>query len=118
MSAFAQFGSDLDKATQDQLARGERLVETLKQGQYKPQRVGIQVCCIFAATNPEVVDSPDSFIRSIETKDVVRFMQDLEASLEQNNIELLDEIEKVGELTDDLRGKIETALRKFKSDWS
>ena len=118
LAAFAQFGSDLDKATQDQLARGERLVETLKQGQYKPQRVGIQVCCIFAATNPEVVDSPDSFIRSIETKDVVRFMQDLEASLEQNNIELLDEIEKVGELTDDLRGKIETALRKFKSDWS
>ncbi|MEE2836508.1 MAG: F0F1 ATP synthase subunit alpha [Myxococcota bacterium] len=118
LAAFAQFGSDLDKATQDQLARGERLVETLKQGQYKPQRVGIQVCCIFAATSPEKVDSPDSFIRSVETKDVVRFMQDLEASLEQNSIELLDEIEKVGELTNDLRGKIEAALRKFKGEWS
>jgi F-type H+-transporting ATPase subunit alpha len=118
LAAFAQFGSDLDKATQDQLARGERLVETLKQGQYKPQRVGIQVCCIFAATSRETADSPDSFVRQIETKDVVRFMEALEASLEENSIELLDEIEKVGELTVEIRTQIETALRKFKSNWS
>ena len=51
LAAFAQFGSDLDKATQPQLARGARLVELLKQAQYQPQPVEKQVSMIFAATN-------------------------------------------------------------------
>ena len=60
MAAFAQFGSDLDAATQKQLARGERLVEILKQDQYVPLPVERQVLIIYAATNGYVDDVPES----------------------------------------------------------
>src|SRR5207247_10922838 len=66
MAAFAQFGSELDKATQAQLARGVRMVELLKQGQYKPMPVENQVISIFAGTNGFLDDVPVNKVRQFE----------------------------------------------------
>jgi F-type H+-transporting ATPase subunit alpha len=66
MAAFAQFGSELDKTTQAQLARGARLVELLKQGQYKPMPVADQVLSIYAGTNGFLDDVPVSKVRQFE----------------------------------------------------
>jgi F-type H+-transporting ATPase subunit alpha len=74
MAAFAQFGSDLDAATQKQLARGIRLVEVLKQGQYEPLPVERQVLIIYAATNGYVDDLPESAVRKYEAE-LYRFVE-------------------------------------------
>src|SRR5206468_4313072 len=66
MAAFAQFGSELDKATQAQLARGQRMVELLKQGQYQPMLVDNQVISIFAGTNGDLDDVPVDRVRQVE----------------------------------------------------
>src|SRR6185312_5729358 len=67
LAAFAQFGSDLDRATQLQLARGQRMVELLKQGQYSPQSVERQIAIIFAGTQGLIDDMPVDQIREFET---------------------------------------------------
>src|SRR5690554_455662 len=66
LAAFAQFGSDLDRATQARLTRGERMVETLKQGQYQPMVVENQVAAIFAAVNGYLDDLPAERVREFE----------------------------------------------------
>ena len=66
LAAFAQFGSDLDKATQAQLTRGERMVELLKQGQFAPQPVESQVLSIWAGTNGYLDDVPVSAVKRFE----------------------------------------------------
>jgi F-type H+/Na+-transporting ATPase subunit alpha len=66
MAAFSQFGSELDKTTQAQLARGARLVELLKQGQYKPMPVADQVLSIYAGTNGYLDDVPVNKVRQFE----------------------------------------------------
>ncbi len=73
MAAFAQFGSELDKATQAQLARGVRMVELLKQGQYKPMPVADQVISIYAGVNGFVDDVPVDKIRQFE-EDLLRYV--------------------------------------------
>jgi len=75
MAAFAQFGSELDKATQAQLARGARMVELLKQGQYKPMAVADQVLTIYAGVNGFVDDVPVHKIRQFE-EDMVRYFSE------------------------------------------
>ena len=75
MAAFAQFGSELDKATQAQLARGARMVELLKQGQYKPMAVADQVLTIYAGVNGFVDDVPVNKIRQFE-EDMVRYFSE------------------------------------------
>ncbi len=67
LAAFAQFGSDLDKATRDQLERGQRLTELLKQPQYEPMRLDRQVMSIYAATNGYLDDVPVEKVRAFET---------------------------------------------------
>jgi F-type H+-transporting ATPase subunit alpha len=84
MAAFAQFGSDLDKATQMQLARGARLVEMLKQAQYQPQTVEQQVVTIFAATN--------GFVDSCEVASLARFEIELFSFMKDQHCALLAEI--------------------------
>ena len=66
MAAFSQFGSELDKATQAQLSRGVRMVELLKQGQYRPMSVADQVLSIYAGTNGFVDDVPVNKVRQFE----------------------------------------------------
>jgi F-type H+-transporting ATPase subunit alpha len=106
LAAFAQFGSDLDAATQRQLARGSRLVEVLKQKQYEPLSVEKQVLIIFAATNGFVDDLPEAAIR--------RFEHDLFAFVETKHGELLKEIAEKRELSDDLRKRISGVLEEFR----
>lgn len=106
LAAFAKFGSDLDKATQAQLARGSRLVELLKQGQYVPLAVERQVVVIYAGTRGYVDEYPESALGRYEAE-LVEFM-------EANQKALLDEIKEKKELTEEIEKRLQAALAKFK----
>ena len=110
MAAFAQFGSDLDKATQMQLARGARLVEILKQPQYKPIPFEKQVLLIFAANNGYVDDYPVSALRKYET--------DLYAFLDGRQESLLAVLRDKKAIDDDIKAKITAALDAFKKEFT
>ena len=107
LAAFAQFGSDLDKATQAQLARGKRLVEILKQGQYSPLPVVKQILVIHAATN--------GYLDDLEVEACLPFERELYQYLETQGRELMQEIVRKGALDDDLKGRIKAALDDFKT---
>jgi len=106
LAAFAQFGSDLDKATQAQLNRGARLVEVLKQDQYVPLPVAKQVIAIFAGTNGYLDDMPVDRCRPFE-KFLYSFLDSSRPDVERKIMEKK-------ELTDDLRNEIHSALREAK----
>jgi F-type H+-transporting ATPase subunit alpha len=106
MAAFAQFGSDLDPATQRQLNRGARLVELLKQGQYQPLPVEKQILIIFAGTNGFVDDLPLSALK--------KFEDELYSFVEAKQPDLLADILKKRELDADLRAKLNKTLEQFK----
>jgi F-type H+-transporting ATPase subunit alpha len=110
MAAFAQFGSDLDKATQEQLANGERQTEMLKQGQYQPMGVEEQVVAIYACTPQE---DRDSWVRNIEVEDVGRFEQEMLAYLRAEHAGVLAGIRETGVLSDDNEQKLIAALDAF-----
>jgi F-type H+-transporting ATPase subunit alpha len=105
LAAFAQFGSDLDKATQQQLARGERLVEVLKQGQYVPLVVEKQVVQIFAATQ--------GFLDKLPTEAIVRYVKELDIYMETKKSDVMAELLKKKALDDDLKAKLSRALTEF-----
>jgi len=106
LAAFSQFGSELDKATQAQLARGERLVEILKQGQYQPLPVAKQILIIYAGVNGFLDEFPVSALQKYETQ-LYQFIED-------RYPEIFREIEEKKELDDALRSKIDRALEEFK----
>jgi F-type H+-transporting ATPase subunit alpha len=106
LEAFAQFGSDLDAATQRQLARGARLVEVLKQPQYRPVPVEQQVVIIFAVTNGYLDDVDLSHIRQWE--------RDLIANLEASHAAVLTDIRTKKALDDDLTNRLKAAITSFK----
>lgn len=110
LQAFAQFGSDLDKATQAQLARGQRLVEILKQPQYKPMDVESQVLVIWAASN--------GFTDDIAIEDVRTFEAELLKWVENSHTGLLQNIREKKSLTDEIKADLQQALRDFKDRWS
>ena len=105
MAAFAQFGSDLDAATQRMLSRGTRLVEVLKQGQYEPLPVENQVVMIYAGTNGFLDQLPESALKKYETE-LFRFV-------ETSQPDLLPDLRSKRELTDDIKERLESALREF-----
>ncbi len=110
MAAFAQFGSDLDAATQALLARGARLTELLKQPQYSPLTNAEQVIVIYAGTK--------GFLDNVDVKDVGRFEAGLLTHLRQNNADLLEDItnndRKVkGELEDSIKAAVEAFAKDF-----
>jgi F-type H+-transporting ATPase subunit alpha len=107
MAAFAQFGSDLDPATQRQLNRGARLVELLKQGQYQPLPVDKQILIIYAGTNGFVDDLPLTALK--------KFEQELYAFVELKHPDIFSDILKKRELDAELREKINKALEEFKA---
>ena len=107
VEAFAQFSSDLDKITQNQLARGSRLVEALKQDQYEPQAVEKQILIIFAVTNGYVDDYPTSAVRKYE--------RELSSFLESKHPEYLAEIKEKKVISDELREKLVAALDELKN---
>ncbi|MBI5044198.1 MAG: F0F1 ATP synthase subunit alpha [Nitrospirae bacterium] len=106
MAAFAQFGSELDKTTRAQLARGERMVELLKQDQYQPCPVEHQVIATFAGTNGYVDDIPTSAVRKFE-KELMKFVD-----AKYENIK--KEIKEKKTLDDDLKAKIRAMIEEFK----
>jgi F-type H+-transporting ATPase subunit alpha len=107
LEAFSQFGSDLDAATQQQLRRGARLVEVLKQGQYSPYPVEKQVALIFAATQGFLDDVAVDKVKAFETE----FLSFLEA----NYPEVLKGIITSKTLSDELKAELKSALQKFKT---
>jgi F-type H+/Na+-transporting ATPase subunit alpha len=107
MAAFAQFGSELDKATQAQLARGQRMVELLKQGQYQPMPVENQVISIFAGTNGYLDDVPVNRIRQFE--------EELLAYVTREHPKIQRDIVAKGKLDDELTSDLRNMLTKFKS---
>src|ERR1041385_6872811 len=110
LAAFAQFGSDLDKVTLAQLSRGQRLTEILKQDQYSPMRVGLQVVSVFAGTQ--------GFLDSLEVEQIRPFETDLHQWIMDNRAELVDRIEKASKFDDALAGELKTAIGDFKNDWT
>jgi len=106
MAAFAQFGSDLDQATQRQLNRGSRLVELLKQGQYQPLPVEKQILIIFAGTNGFVDELPLTALKKYE--------QELYSFVDSRHPDVFADILKKRELDGDLRAKMTKTLEEFK----
>jgi F-type H+-transporting ATPase subunit alpha len=106
MAAFAQFGSDLDQATQRQLSRGSRLVELLKQDQYQPLPVERQILIIYAGTNGFVDELPATALKKYE--------QELYSFIESRHPDIFADILKKRELDGDLRAKMNKALEEFK----
>ena len=106
LAAFAQFGSDLDAATQRQLARGSRLVEILKQGQYKPLSAEKQVLIIYAATNGYVDGYPVSVLKKYE--------EELYAFFDTRHPELIEELREKKTIDDTIKAKLNKALDDFK----
>ena len=110
LEAFAKFGSDLDKATQQQLTRGYRMVEILKQKQYVPMLVENQVAIIYAGAN--------GYLDDIELDQVSEFEKGLLDFMAANYHELLDEIKTLGEMSDKAESKMKKAVEDFKKGFS
>jgi F-type H+-transporting ATPase subunit alpha len=106
LAAFAQFGSDLDKATQAQLARGERLTEILKQNQYQPLGVVQQVLSIFAGTQ--------GFTDSLKMAELEPFMLELLQFMDTVKSSLVQKIASEKAISDALRPELLEALKEFK----
>ena len=106
MAAFSQFGSDLDAATQRQLARGARLVEMLKQGQYAPLPVQEEVLIIYAVTT--------GYLDDVAVNDVRRYESELNSWVKNKKPEVLKAIAEKKELNDEVKGLVNKALEEFK----
>ncbi len=110
LAAFAQFGSDLDKSTQKQLTRGSRLVEVLKQLQYKPLSVAKQVLIIFCGVN--------GYLDDLEVNKISRFEHDFYIFLDSKHPEIEKLVMEKKELTDDIKQKIHVVVKEFKEKFS
>ncbi len=110
LAAFAQFGSDLDKATKAKLERGARLVELLKQPQYQPSPAEEQVASIYAATNGYLDDIAVENVRDFETK-YLAFLRDTKS-------EILEAIRTKKVLDDEVKGMLNSAIETFKKGYT
>src|SRR5438093_1292128 len=108
MAAFAQFASELDKATQAQLSRGVRMVELLKQEQYQPMPVENQVISIFAGTNGFLDDVPVAKIRLFE-EELLEYMK-------RERPDIQRELATKGKFDDELTNKLRATITKFKTN--
>ena len=108
LAAFAQFASDLDKATRDQLTRGEKLSEITKQPQYQPLPVEKQVAILYAATHGKLDDVPTPRVREFESQ-FYRF-------LETERPDILKELAEKNALSDELGAKLDEAIERFRVD--
>jgi F-type H+-transporting ATPase subunit alpha len=105
MQVFAQFGSELDKASKDMLDLGNRIMEILKQEQYKPYVMFDEVISIFAVTN--------GYFKNIDVNKVRQTRDGLLSYLHANHKDLVDEINKTGDVTDDIKEKLDSAIKDF-----
>ena len=107
LAAFAQFGSDLDKASLDQLNRGKHLVEILKQGQYQPLPLERQIIIIFAGTQ--------AFLDDLPVEQCRKFEEELYRFIDNAHREIRDEIRNKKALDDNLRARLKDAIAEFKA---
>ena len=110
MEAFAQFASDLDASTQQLLARGARLTEVLKQGQFTPYSMEEQVVSLFSGV--------EGFLDNIEINEVVRFEQSLMASIREKGADILSIIRDEKAISDDTNGKLKQFISDFAESFS
>ncbi len=106
LAAFAQFGSELDKDTQERLAQGERLMEILKQPQYAPMRIEHQVMIIYAAIN--------KYLRDIPLSNIQRFEKEFLAFMDNHYPEVGKGIKETGDLNEEIEEKLKEAIDSFK----
>jgi len=109
LAAFAQFGSDLDKATQSQLNRGRRLVEILKQGQYRPMRVGLQTASVYAGVK--------GFLDNLAVSAVLPFETALHQYLSDEKADVIDRLETASKFDAELEGALSSAITEFKAQY-
>jgi F-type H+-transporting ATPase subunit alpha len=110
LEAFAQLGTELDVSSQRQLDRGQRMVELLKQPQYQPYNVNEEVLSIFAGTRGHLDDVP--------VRDVARFEAALLKYFRDQHPEIVDEIDRTKDLSNDLAEKVAKAIRDFKTQFN
>ncbi len=110
LAAFAQFGSDLDKATLAQIERGKRMVELLKQGQYGPYPLEEQLVVLFAGAN--------GYVDDVAVDAIKRFEEDLLRHFRQNKADLLGELKEKKAIDDDLRKKLAESVGHFKQSFA
>jgi F-type H+-transporting ATPase subunit alpha len=106
MAAFAEFGTELDEATQRQLARGERMTELLKQDQFEPMPVQFQVVSIYLGTAEHLVD--------VRVEDISRFEREFHAFLRNEHPEIPEKIAETRKLPEELQEQIDRAVEEFK----
>jgi F-type H+-transporting ATPase subunit alpha len=106
LAAFAQFGSDLDKATQAQLNRGQRLTQVLKQSQFVPMDVGLQVASVFAGTK--------GYLDDLRVEAVLPFETTLHKYLRSEKSALLSDVRSAGKLDKDLEQRLHDAVSEAK----
>ncbi|HEV2006877.1 MAG TPA: F0F1 ATP synthase subunit alpha, partial [Candidatus Limnocylindrales bacterium] len=109
LAAFAQFASDLDKATRDQLTRGEKLSEIIKQPQYQPLPVEKQTAILYAATKGQVDDVPTPRVKEFEIQ-FYRF-------LETERPDILKDLAKSGALSDEIATALDEAITEFRKSF-
>ncbi len=109
LAAFAQFGSDLDKVTQQQLNRGQRLTELLKQPQFQPLTAAQQVAILFAGTQ--------GLLDDVEVKDIQAFEKGYYPFLDSAHPDILTDISTKKALDDDLRNRLKDAINEYKKDF-
>ncbi len=107
LAGFAQFGSELDKESQRQIARGKRMTELLKQNQYSPLKVGEEVLVLYAGTH--------GYLDSIEVHDVLRYEKELLAYVRAERQDVLDALNTATELSKEVEEKVVSALDAFKT---
>jgi len=109
LAAFAQFGSDLDKVTQAQLNRGRRLVEILKQGQYRPMRIGLQTASVYAGVK--------GFLDNLAVSSVLPFETAMHQYLSDEKQDVIERLETASKFDADLESALRTAIEEFKAQY-
>ena len=109
LQAFTQFGSDLDKATQDQLTRGSHMTELLKQGRYNPMPVAEQVVSIYAGN--------EGYLDDLPLDDVVRFRTELLDTIRAQKPQIFESIMTEKKLTDEIKASLNDAISAFKQSF-
>jgi len=107
LAVFAQFGSDLDKATRDKLLQGERLMETLKQPQYSPLSVEEQIILLYSSSN--------KYLMNLEVKDVKKFNSELLKFMKDRYPQVAKSISETGELKPEMEDTLKKAIDEFKA---
>ena len=107
LAAFAQFASDLDATTRNQLERGQRVTELMKQKQYSPLSVGDMAVSLYAAN--------EGFLDDVDATDIVVFEAAMHAHVRDNHADLLNKINDTGDYNDDIAAGLKAAIEDFKA---